>query len=112
MGAPPAGAGTAAFGRPLDKTAWDLTARNELLGAINQRNLRTSTSTPTRSAVRDGHVYIAYRNRSGQISLDVDQTFRSLTGSAPLARRARAIVRCRFVPRPRQLLLWLDARIP
>jgi hypothetical protein len=73
---------TAAFGRRLDKTAWDLTARNELLGAINQRSLRTTT--PARSAMQDGHVYIAYRNKSGMLSLDVDQTFRSLTGSAPL----------------------------
>jgi glycosyltransferase involved in cell wall biosynthesis len=73
---------TAALGRPLDETSWDVTARNELLGAINQRGLRTST--PARSAVQDGHVYIAYRNMSGMLSLDVDETHRSLAGSAKL----------------------------
>jgi glycosyltransferase involved in cell wall biosynthesis len=73
---------TAIFGRPLDETSWDVTARNELVGTINQRGLRTSL--PARSAVRDGHIYIAYRNRSGMLSLDVDQRNRSLAGSAPL----------------------------
>ena len=83
---------TAAFGRPLDKTAWDVTARNELLGAINQRGLRTSMRA--RSAVQDGHVYVAYRNKSGMLSIDVDQTMRSLSGSAPLdPDRVRSAVR-------------------
>jgi hypothetical protein len=71
---------TALFGHPLDETSWDVTARNELLGTINQRGLRTST--PARSAVQDGHVYIAYRNLSGMLSFDVDETNRSLAGSA------------------------------
>ncbi len=83
---------TAAFGRPLDKTAWDITARNELLGAINQRGLRTSTTA--RPAVQEGHVYVAYRNKSGMLSIDVDQTMRSLPGSAPLdPGRVRSTVR-------------------
>src|SRR5207247_6852651 len=73
---------SALFGNPLDETSWDVTARNELLGTINQRGLRTST--PARSAVQDGHVYIAYRNLSGMLSFDVDETYRSLAGSAKL----------------------------
>jgi glycosyltransferase involved in cell wall biosynthesis len=73
---------TAIFGRPLDETSWDVTARNELVGTINQRGLRTSL--PARTAVRDGHIYIAYRNNSGMLSLDVDERNRSLAGSAPL----------------------------
>ena len=83
---------TAAFGRPLDKTAWDVTARNELLGGINQRGVRTSTAA--RPAMQDGHVYVAYRNKSGMLSIDVDQTLRSLPGSAPLdPGRVRSTVR-------------------
>ena len=31
---------TAIFGRPLDETSWDFTARNDFLGEINQRGLR------------------------------------------------------------------------
>ena len=54
---------TAVFGRPLDKKAWDITARNEFLGGINQRGLRTSPRV--RSALRKDHVYIAYRNKLG-----------------------------------------------
>jgi glycosyltransferase involved in cell wall biosynthesis len=73
---------TAAFGRALEERSWDVTARNELLGAINQRGLRTSTAS--RTSARRGHVYIAYKNMSGMLSLDVDQTNRSLAGSAPL----------------------------
>ena len=33
---------TAIFGRPLDETSWDFTARNTFLGGINERGLRTS----------------------------------------------------------------------
>ena len=73
---------TAAFGRPLDETSWDVTARNEVFGAINQRGLRTSTSS--RCAIQGGHVYIGYQNKSGMLSLDVDETNRSLAGSARL----------------------------
>ena len=73
---------TAIFGQPLDERSWDFTARNELLGKINQRGLRTSLSA--RSALRDGRVYIAYRSDAGALSLDVDQRYRSLAGSAPL----------------------------
>ena len=61
---------TVIFGRPLDEKSWDFTARNEFLGEVNQRDLRTSLSA--RSAVRDGHVYIAYENTAGALSLDVD----------------------------------------
>jgi glycosyltransferase involved in cell wall biosynthesis len=73
---------TAVLGRPLDETSWDVTARNELLGTVNQRGLRTTT--PGRTAVQHGHVYIAYRNKSGMLSVDVDETHRSLAGSAKL----------------------------
>ena len=73
---------TAIFGRPLDETSWDFTARNEFLGEINQRSLRVSSRA--RSALRDGRVYIAYRSRAGTLSLDVDERNRSLVGSAPL----------------------------
>jgi hypothetical protein len=73
---------TAIFGRPLDEVSWDVTARNEFSGVINQRGLRTSI--PARSAVQDGHVYIAYKNQRGILSLDVDETNRSLPGSAKL----------------------------
>jgi glycosyltransferase involved in cell wall biosynthesis len=73
---------TAIFGRPLDETSWDVTARNEVVGTINQRGLRTSL--PARTAVKDGHIYIAYRNASGMLSLDVDERNRSLAGSARL----------------------------
>jgi hypothetical protein len=73
---------TAVFGRPLDETSWDVTARNVFLGAINQRGLRTST--PARTVLQDGHVYISYKNMSGMLSLDLDQTNRSLAGSAKL----------------------------
>ena len=72
----------AVFGRPLDETSWDVTARNELLGAINQRGLRTSTRP--RSAIRAGHLYIAYKSKKGMLSLDVDERNRSLPGSARL----------------------------
>src|SRR4029453_9830341 len=71
---------TAIFGRPLDEKSWDFTARNDFLGEINQRDLRTSLSA--RSAVRDGHVYIAYRNDAGPLSLDGDKRNRTLPGSA------------------------------
>jgi glycosyltransferase involved in cell wall biosynthesis len=73
---------TAIFGRPLDEESWDFTARNECLGRINQRGLRTPPRV--RSALRDGHVYIAYRNDAGILSLDIDQRNRTLAGSAPL----------------------------
>jgi len=73
---------TAVFGRPLDALSWDVTARNEFLGAINQRPLRTAL--PARCAIRTGRVYVAYKSNKGMLSLDVDQTNRSLTGSAPL----------------------------
>ncbi|MEP6851195.1 MAG: glycosyltransferase family 2 protein [bacterium] len=80
---------TAAFGHPLVERSWDVTARNELAGTINQRGLRTSY--PTRSALHGGHIYIAYANKSGMLSLDVDQTNRSLSGSArPDPRRAES----------------------
>jgi hypothetical protein len=74
--------GTAIFGRPLDETSWDFTARNDFLGEINQRGLRVSIRG--RSALLDGRVYIAYRSRAGTLSLDVDERNRSLVGSAPL----------------------------
>ena len=54
---------TAIFGRPLDETSWDFTARNTFLGGINQRGLRTSPRV--RSALQNDHVYIAYRSRAG-----------------------------------------------
>jgi glycosyltransferase involved in cell wall biosynthesis len=73
---------TAIFGRPLDEESWDFTARNDFLGRINQRGLRTSPRV--RSALQNGHVYIAYRSPAGTLSLDVDQRNRSLVGSAPL----------------------------
>jgi glycosyltransferase involved in cell wall biosynthesis len=73
---------TAAFGRPLDEASWDVTARNEFSGVVNQRGLRTSIAA--RSAVQDGHVYIAYKNKKGILTLDVDETNRSLAGSAKL----------------------------
>lgn len=73
---------TAVFGRPLDEPTWDVTSRNELLGAINQRGLRTSIEPLC--AVFGGHVYVAYTGKSGMLSLDIDQRYRSLTGSAPL----------------------------
>ena len=73
---------TAIFGRPLDEKSWDITARNEFLGRINQRGLRTSPHV--RSALRNDHVYIAYRSDAGTLSLDVDERNRSLVGSAPL----------------------------
>ena len=73
---------TAIFGRPLDETSWDFTARNVFLGGINQRGLRTSLRV--RSALQNDHVYIAYRSRAGTLSLDVDERNRSLVGSAPL----------------------------
>ena len=73
---------TAIFGRPLDEKSWDFTARNEFLGRLNQRGLRTSPRV--RSALQKDHVYIAYRNSAGTLSLDVDQRNRSLAGSAPL----------------------------
>jgi GT2 family glycosyltransferase len=81
---------TAIFGHPLDETTWDITARNELLGTINQRGLRTTL--PARSAIRAGHIYIAYRNTNGMLSLDMDEHKRSLVGSAPLdPSRARSV---------------------
>jgi hypothetical protein len=70
------------FGRPLEERSWDVTARDEFVGTINQRNLRTSV--PARTAVHAGHVYVAYRNKSGMLSLDIDESNRSLAGSAPL----------------------------
>jgi glycosyltransferase involved in cell wall biosynthesis len=73
---------TAIFGRPLDEKSWDITARNEFLGRINQRGLRTSPHV--RSALRNDHVYIAYQSEAGTLSLDVDERNRSLVGSAPL----------------------------
>lgn len=83
---------TTALGRPLSKGTWDLSIRNSFLGAINQRGLRTRTSS--RCAVKDRHVYIAYRNKSGMLSLDIDQTNRSLAGSAKFdAKRAWTSIR-------------------
>jgi hypothetical protein len=58
--------------------------------------------------VQYGHVYIAYRNKSGMLSLDVDQTLRSLVGSAKLdPTRARSSVR-----RPSGLKALLQRRFP
>jgi hypothetical protein len=74
---------TAAMGHPLDGRSWDVNARNELVGTINQRGLRTTT--PARCQLSDGHVRIAYRSQSGMLSYDVDQKNRSLVGSAPPA---------------------------
>jgi glycosyltransferase involved in cell wall biosynthesis len=73
---------TAIFGRPLDEKSWDITARNEFLGRINQRGLRTSPRV--RCALQNDHVYIAYQSEAGTLSLDVDERNRSLVGSAPL----------------------------
>jgi glycosyltransferase involved in cell wall biosynthesis len=63
---------TAIFGRPLDEKTWDVTARNEFLGEINQRGLRMS-SRSARSPLQDGRAYIAYRSDAGTLSLDVDE---------------------------------------
>ena len=73
---------TAIFGRPLDETSWDVIARNNFVGTINGRGVRTST--PGRVTIFDGHVYIGYKNKSNLLSLDIDETFRSLSGSAKL----------------------------
>jgi hypothetical protein len=73
---------TAIFGRPLDEKTWDFTARNEFLGRINQRGLRTSPRV--RGALQNDHVYIAYRSEAGTLSLDVDERNRSQVGSGPL----------------------------
>lgn len=91
---------TAAFGRPLDERSWDLSARNELVGTINQRGLRTSTAS--RNAVFGGHVYVVYRNKSGMLALDIDQKNRSLVGSAP-PDLSRAVIRSQ--PAPKRSLL-------
>ena len=74
---------TAIFGRPLDEKTWDLTARNEFLGEINQRGLHMS-SRGARSPLQDGRAYIAYRSDAGTLSLDVDERNRSQVGSGPL----------------------------
>ncbi len=82
---------TAVFGRPLDETSWDVTTRNELVGTINQRGLRTSIGA--RPCVRNGRVYIAYRAKTKTLSLDVDERYRSLVGSARLdPKRVRVTV--------------------
>jgi GT2 family glycosyltransferase len=93
---------TAACGGPLDKATWDVSVQNTFVGAVNQRGLRTTS--PALVAVHGGHVYIAYRNKSGSLSLDVDQTNRSLAGSAPIdVARAVSVVRAtgRVLPRRR-----------
>jgi hypothetical protein len=77
---------TAIFGRPLDALSWDFIARAELMGTIGQRRLPTTTRA--RTAMRGSRVYIAYRNLSGILSLDLDETNRSLAGSAPLKRES------------------------
>ena len=73
---------TAIFGRPLDALSWDFTGRAELMGSIGTRRLQTTTRA--RTAMQGGRVYIAYRNVSGNLSVDLDETNRSLAGSAPL----------------------------
>ena len=73
---------TAAFGRPLDEASWEVVARNEVLGRLNQRRLRTTIKA--RAAIGGGHVYVAYSNKAGMLTLDVDETHRSLVGSARL----------------------------
>lgn len=73
---------TAIFGKPLDETSWDVIARNDFLGTINGRGVRTDT--PGRVTIFGGHVYIGYKNKSGMLSFDIDETFRSLPGSAKL----------------------------
>lgn len=73
---------TAVFGRPLDETSWDVTARNEVVGTINQRGLRTSFGA--RPCMQNGRIYIAYRAKAKTLSLDVDERYRSLVGSAKL----------------------------
>ena len=97
---------TAIFGRPLDALSWDFTARAELMDNIGQRRLQTTTRA--RTAMQGGRVYIAYRNKSGILSFDLDETNRSLAGSAPLKREsARSSVDRgdgvrRLLPRRRQ----------
>jgi hypothetical protein len=82
---------TAIFGHALDETSWDVIARNNFVGTINGRGVRTDTVG--RVTIFDGHVYIAYKNQSGMLSLDIDETFRSLPGSAKLdpARAASSV---------------------
>jgi len=99
---------TAIFGRPLDALSWDFTARTELMGRIGQRRLQATTRA--RTAMRGGRVYIAYRNLSGILSLDLDETNRSLAGSAPLEREsARSFIDSgdgvrQLLPRRRQTI--------
>lgn len=73
---------SAGWGHFHDDATWDIHARNELFGATNQRGLRTSTAP--RVALKNGHVYIAYTNKTGMLSIDIDERARSLAGSAPL----------------------------
>jgi glycosyltransferase involved in cell wall biosynthesis len=80
---------SAGFGHFMEDPSWDLSVRNSFLGAINQRGLRTDT--PARTAVRKGRVYIAYRSLSGMLAVDIDETNRSLAGSAKLDPK-RAVV--------------------
>jgi len=104
---------TAAFGRALEAGTWDLSVRNALLGAVNQRGLRTTTSS--RNAVLEGHVYIAYRNSSGMLALDVDQTNRSLPGSAKLDPQAATttVTPGRRSIRTLRRRMWLiDVQVP
>jgi len=71
---------TAALGRPLGAGVWDVGARNELFGVLNQRRLRPSR--PARVALVDGETRVAYRTGSGMLAVDLGQHTRSLIGSA------------------------------
>lgn len=70
----------AAFGQRLESVLWDFNARNELLGALNQRGLRTKVRS--RVALIDGRSAVAYTSKAGILSLDVGQNVRSIINSA------------------------------
>ncbi|MFC7405062.1 glycosyltransferase [Georgenia alba] len=83
---------SAALGHALEAGVWDVSARNELFGVLNQRGLRTAR--PARVALVAGETRVAYRTANGLLAVDLGQSTRSLVGSAGL-RPAQASTRHR-----------------
>jgi hypothetical protein len=96
---------TVAMGHPLDGPTWDASMRTDLWGVANQRPL--GTRSKPRVALVDGRSMIAYRNKQGALTLDLDQALRSVVGSAP-PQAAQA----RVTSRRRGRTVTLDLTLP
>ncbi len=90
---------TAAYGRPLAETTWDVHVRVQLSDLTHHRALRTTT--PARPAIVHGRPVAVYTNTREALSLDLAARLRSVAkdGKPPIE-RLTGTVRDLVVPLP------------